>query len=482
MIDARLFLSALDLERAGSGTSLVCRDSFVDIFPSVYLEMAHRPVSAGMEIVVGEVGIIKRWLGRERKGFTFGEEDSFEGIRILIRASNNEIVIDRTIAGTCPIYVSASANGLAASWKFESVARAFGKLQVDVSVCRRFMDRGVQQTREQILVGTFMLWPGETCRFTDGRLSFQEASPRPIPAFTPLRDDAPVSDVFFELIMAEIEQRASVSGRMLFEFSGGLDSTTVALAGSQVLGSAVTYGLIQEGVVGQQQARRRNEVIELGKFIDHMHPANDVRPFEGLDHDEAAYVVLDDNHRMPCVRAADSHPAGPFEAILSGIGGDELMGEHTYIRSADELPGAICTSSLTAATARADMFLRRGLWPINPLCSLAVVDFCRALPPHFRSKRFLIRVNLARRGLSDGFLFPRLDEHYGYTMRAELGFVDFDEMFRDTIVERFGIYPINDLLQEARSARTDGFPYRLIGRLWDLAKLERVLRTYIDDA
>ena len=94
----------------------------------------------------------------------------------------------------------------------------------------------------------------------------------------------------------------------------------------------------------------------------------------------------------------------------------------------------------------------------------------------------MIRVNLARRGLSDGFLFPRLDEHYGYTMRAELGFVDFDEMFRDTIVERYGIYPINDLLQEARSARTDGFPYRLIGRLWDLAKLERVLRTYIDDA
>ena len=125
------------------------------------------------------------------------------------------------------------------------------------------------------------------------------------------------------------------------------------------------------------------------------------------------------------------------------------------------------------------MFMRRGIWPISPLASQSVVDFCRALPKRLREKRLLNLLTLARAGLSDGFLFPRYSEHYGASMQHEAALFDFDSALRESIVADYGIADISDLLARARDASYGGFSYKLIGELYNLLKLETVLRRYI---
>ncbi|HEX8194186.1 MAG TPA: hypothetical protein VF552_14930 [Allosphingosinicella sp.] len=324
-----------------------------------------------------------------------------------------------------------------------------------------------------------MLWPGECVRLQDNDLTFREQDVPEIVMPSFLVDDARATDAFLEVIAEMLKPALARSAKPLVEISGGFDSSCVAIAARSIGKDLYSYGLIHEGAVGVQQVNRRSELVRLIGASDFEFPSSVYTPFKALASEECVRTHMDDNHRLSCVSAVDAHPEGSFDLVLSGIGGDELTSEDTFKRAKWEVQGNIPSSSLVGSVGRADMFMRRGIWPSNPLAAQPVIDFCRALPPTMRKSRMLNVLTLARAGLSDGFIFPRYREHYGNAMQREASLIDFDAMLGESILADYGIFDASNLLQQARDASTDGFSYRLIGQLWCVMKLEAVLRRYI---
>lgn len=86
---------------------------------------------------------------------------------------------------------------------------------------------------------------------------------------------------------------------------------------------------------------------------------------------------------------------------------------------------------------------------------------------------------LARAGLSDGFLFPRLSEHYDNAMQAEAAQFDYDAAFESSIVDDLGIVDVDAILWQARAASHGGFSYELISDLYATLRLETFLRRHL---
>lgn len=388
-------------------------------------------------------------------------------------------VIARTCAGASPFFVAASGDRLSASWRFEDAVALFRQPRPNLEACRHYLEHHAGLVREMVIEGVAMLWPGEVAIFDRGGIRFHCSPPRAVAVPTPIHEASRATEHFVHLVGEELRPLLERARTPVVEFSGGLDSSCVAVAARTIRQDLFSYGLLHEGVVGAQQKMRREELIQSIGLRDFAAPGYLTTPLLGLADEELAFTPYDNNHRPACARALDSHPARPIDLVISGVGGDELTLEKTYTRLEWELPGDICPSALVAAVCHADAFMRRGIWLCNPLLARPVVDLCRALPRELRQQRMLNLLVLARAGLSDGFLFPRYAEHFGAAMQREAALFDFDAALQESIVSDYGISDISPLLSEARRASHGGFNFDLIGRLYSLMKLECVLKHYV---
>jgi asparagine synthase (glutamine-hydrolysing) len=454
--------------------------SHVDAFASDQITMEVRDEDDRKEI----------WIGEDLDPFPSNSHSrmdgyrtflGYEGIKVLLHQPSGRSTVEvvRTAAGSCPVYVTADRDRLVASWKFEDVAQAISRPRPHLEACRIYLEHGPCQVRDQIIEGMFMLWPGESATFSHDNLSFRQAETPDIVLPATLRESARATDEFLRLIAEAMRPNLQKSARPLVELSGGLDSSCVAIAACSVKDGVNSYGVVHEGAVGAQQRKRRRELVELLGVDDFELPSFEHPPFAALEVEECTFTPLDDMYRLPCVYAVDEHHVKDIDLLITGIGGDELTKEDTFLRHEWEVSGSICTSAIVAAAGRADMFLRRGIWPINPLVSHSVVDFCRALPKKMRAGRLLNILTLARSGLSDGFLFPRYYEHYGNVIQREAALFDFDNALSQSVVADHGITELSSLLERAREASLRGFSYELITKLYLLLKLETVLRRYV---
>lgn len=403
-----------------------------------------------------------------------------EGIVVAMRRDGRPAIeVARTAAGTCPIYVCADRGVLTLSWRFDEVAAALGERRPNVAACRLFLEHGHCQVRDMVIEGIYMLWPGEALTFDSTGLSFHEVEDLEIVVPSGINDDARVTDEFVRIIEEVLRPRLSRSQSTLLELSGGLDSAYVALAASNVGGQLSSYGVIHDGAMGRQQRKRREEAIARFGLEDHTHPSAEPSPFGSLDDDISSLTPFDDLYRMACVAAVENHPGQDFDLLLTGMGGDELTMEETYFRRDWEVKGHSSLSSITGAAVRADMFMRLGIWVFNPLAHPRVVNFCRALPDRLREHRMLHLLTLARAGLSDGFLFPRFQEHCGNLIQHDAARFDFEQAMDGAVIPDYGIADHRDLLKRSYEAGYGGFPYPLIMELFRYLKLDRVLRRYI---
>lgn len=471
-------LGDLDLNPSAEERSATFRRSKVEAFASNLLTFSCRHTQDRNEIWVGEeddpsfstADAIERY-----RSF-----DAFEGIKIIAEGGNQPTLeLVRTAAGSSPLYIAAEQDRLVASWKFEDAVGLIAEPRPNPEACRIFLEHESCQVRDQVIQGIFMLWPGESATFNHDGLTFREADTPDIALPSTLTENARATDEFVERIAESLRTSLSKAANPLIELSGGLDSSCVAVAACTVRQDINSYGLVHEGAMGIQQRKRRSELVELLGLNDFEYPGYEHTPLAALGVDEFSFTPFDDNHRLSCAYAVDSHPVKDIDLVITGIGGDELTMEGTYRREEWEVPGNICPSALVASTARADMFMRRGIWPKNPLISQSVIDFCRALPKRMRGHRILNLLTLTRAGLSDGFLFPRYYEHYGNAMQREAALFDYDAALAQSIVADFGIIDISPLLERARQASYGGFSYKLIGELYHLLKLEAVLRRYV---
>lgn len=405
----------------------------------------------------------------------------FEGVAVFLRdkAGAREIELARTATGSCPLYVSANGDILTASWRFEDAVLALADRQPNVDACRIYLEHGTCQVRDMVIAGVHMLWPGESLKFDHAGLTFYEIDEPNIVLPGSLRDDARATDEFIRIIEGILRPRIERSSSAIIELSGGLDSSCVALAASHIARSLNSYGLIHSGAMGVQQRNRREEMISLCGLNDFTYPSAKTGPLASLELDECSLTPFDDIYRIPCTSAVSQHPAKNFDLLITGIGGDELSMENTFYRHEWEVRGHSALSSISGAVGRCDMFMRLGIWVTQPLIHPHVVNFCRALPEKMRANRMINFLTLARAGLSDGFLFPRYQEHYGSSTQYEASQFDFEKALRGSILAGYAIKDYGPLLSRAYESGYGGLSYELITELILYMKLDTVLKRYI---
>jgi asparagine synthetase B (glutamine-hydrolysing) len=284
-----------------------------------------------------------------------------------------------------------------------------------------------------------------------------------------------------ELIREAVEGNLKRAGGAAVELSGGLDSSCVALAVGKAGLSLASYGIVHSGPVGKQQVARRKEVIALAGLRDMTYLARKQRTFASLERAELQITPFDDMYRPHCTAAIERLRKGGDEVdlVLTGMGGDELVKAYTTSRLDYEVAGYLASSAIVAAACRSDAFMRLGVWPKSPLLSKPIVDFCRALPEELRSQRLINVLALARAGLSDAFLFPRYHENFGFIAELSARDFDFDDFFETSAVHETGAYDITGFLIGARKATIFGFEPKFRAQLFQLCKLEVVLRNYL---
>jgi hypothetical protein len=143
--------------------------------------------------------------------------------------------------------------------------------------------------------------------------------------------------------------------------------------------------------------------------------------------------------------------------LLTGIGGDELLYLHRFeltegereleerdeFADADRLPpfltprarerfldsrfGVACApqpaamqSAVQSAGTASSLAMRRGLWPVHPLCTPELVRFCAALPREWREQRALERRFLAHLGCAPSVTNPEVTESFSGLMEHAL--------------------------------------------------------------
>lgn len=257
----------------------------------------------------------------------FGSVLDYDGVALLVcdAPSGATIHIIRTLHATVPLYLFRTKERLAMSWDFLTCAGQ-APLRVNREACRRFIVEGPTLTTTTIVDGVSLLTGGQVATWKEEALRIE--NPRVIPRYETslLSPGAQVTDVFLELIAAEIRPRLSRSGRGALELSGGQDSSCVAgaLAGLAASGF-LAYGLIHAGVCGAQQTTRRAELIERFGFSDTAVPSMECHPFSVYRETAASArrVPSDELYRRGIEVCLDTLPARP-DLVVTGIGGDEL--------------------------------------------------------------------------------------------------------------------------------------------------------------
>lgn len=456
--------------------------SCLEKFDTVHLVMSQMVAATWCGIWVGEdVNPANNAMDMELASATVRAIEDFEGLAVLFeKRPKPKILIARTSGGTTPLFIAAENGQVVASWKFETVAESLSVREPDIEACRLFLDHSQTRSRNQIIKGLYMLWPGEAVCFDENGLIFDKIAAPAIVMSSALSDRAQATDAFLHLIRQAAQRQLVRSIGTAIEVSGGLDSSCVAVAVAGLKSGFKSYGVIQSGVVGEQQHLRRAELIDLLRLDDRASETVDVTPTLSLVRPECQLTPLDDLYRVQTMAALALHPAGSVDTVLTGIGGDELTKEYSPRRPEWELDGIPSSSASVAAASRADMFLRQGVWPLNPLVSVPVINFCRALPPKMRLNRQLNILTLARAGLSDGFLFPRYYEHFGNVLSLEAIYTDYDKVFSTSVIADYRIADISATLAQARDATLYGLSWELVSKLYNMAKLELVLRRYLN--
>jgi Asparagine synthase len=353
------------------------------------------------------------------------------------------------IFGTAPVYVAAKNGILFGSWDLASLVRRLGRWNLNYPASCQYLSGRRLYSRETLFESVFRITERASVTFSQSGLSFEypEGAAHTLPR--DLRSGADVVGTFESILRSTVSRRLIEPGSWVTELSGGLDSANVADVVAQVIDEPLTtYGLQIEGMAGAQQARRRNEMVTSGGFDDVFLKAADWLPFcaHGARSMGHPFAPEEEPYSEALNACLDKVGKRNKRVVFTGIGGDELMAgaavanqpygssekAHTpdFMTAAarnaalalcDPAPASIVTEpSLEAAACRAPVFLRRGFWPVSPLCTPELIRYCEWLPAEWRNGKRLLRSLLARRGFSHDVLYPARRENFSSLMKRSL--------------------------------------------------------------
>ena len=406
---------------------------------------------------------------------------------LTIRTDGGELVAELANGGwgTAPVFLTARDGNLRGHW---DAARLYPADVAGPAAVRFLADFETTYSRRTLLAGVMMATERARATWTPAAaeplaVEYPRALARPRPRTLEPRSDP--ARAFFTILRDSVARWAG-HGRVGAELSGGLDSGVVAAAATAVTNEPLrSYG-IRLGTAGQDRRRAdlvdclglRDATVDLVAFppLDPAGPR--VAGGQAVPWEEVYYEASDALNR---VAAADG-----VTTILTGFGGDELCtlaaGERrrSSASTAREAPAADGAPAFLAplgrdalAAARSDpdpapaagplasavetaalssaMYMRRGLWPVHPLCTPELVHFCAQLPREWRAGRRVEREALAGRGCPDRVVRapdeddfspalvrglrvtarPLVERMFAESLMAERGWVERDVLARD---------------------------------------------------
>ncbi len=405
---------------------------------------------------------------------------------ILIDLNPTSIRITASAWGLAPVHLTTRPDGaLHGSWDLLDLVEDTTDRLSPVEVVRFLTYTPIYschtlladvQTVTERATATFIRRSGDSGRL---HIDYPEPGLHALPRR--LRQDADPVAAFEDQLAHVIEQWEFDPDTTVADLSGGMDSTNVALTLAELHPGRVTTGaMILDGPYGQQQTHRRAHLLRTGFAGDHQLRMVDHLPFapggpracgrrfhpqEG-PYAEARNLLL------------DRYVADGARVVFTGLGGDEAMKLRTneITRSGDAGPepplrigdrnepvylgergrrllkarydgaapvGPTLWSILDAYAALYPHYMRRGLWPINPLAAPQIVRLAESLPAYWRTKKRLFRDRLTRLGFPREVVRPPLPENFQHIL--------------DLSMRRHGVTLLESLLDEGARLVEDGY-------------------------
>ncbi|WP_294330364.1 asparagine synthase C-terminal domain-containing protein [uncultured Sphingomonas sp.] len=369
--------------------------------------------------------------------------------------------------GTAPLFLVEQARCLQGHWDAGQLQRLV-PVAVDAAGAARWIVDYATPYATRTLYPQLRLLPERGKARWNGqaeddqpRLTFLAPPPWPRPYAGTLRADVDPVEILESILHASVRRWLEIAGASAAcEVSGGLDSCMVAALAHRCEGfSQRSYGLALVGTreaEGDQRARRA-EIARQLRLADTAIPMADHLPLApgsarvtgdlpALPWEEGYYEAMD-----ALLLQAQRDGIG---VLATGFGGDELFGlrpserralglrpdgnvsrgEDVYApafltamarealrRPTESMPRAAASDSAIEASAfSAARYLRRGIWPVHPLCTPELVHFCARLPPEWRRFRRIERLLLARHGLSEQVTSPRVRDDFSPAMSRSM--------------------------------------------------------------
>lgn len=381
------------------------------------------------------------------------------------------IVVDNTAAtveaghwGTAPVFFTATDGEFAGDWDAQKLLGRVGRDSIDLGRAGLWLVEYATPYATHTLFTDLTVLPERTvARWSGGSPTVRFTPPPPWsrPYAGRLRPEADPIATFADILDASLRRWACTSDPgFAHEVSGGLDSCLVtAIAHRNAVLPQRSYGLALLGTATAEddQRNRRAEIVQRFGLHDtaiQMARHLPLSPGSGrltgtsptLPWEEGYYEAMD-----ALLESARRHGT---RSLATGFGGDELFGLRpserraiagaTRVQAADSpdefvptflAPGVVdamsdaasplpraasSESAVEAAAFSSARYLRRGIWPIHPLCTPELVHYCARLPVEWRRGRRLERDLLTREGLSQQVTHPHMRDDFSPAMSRSM--------------------------------------------------------------
>jgi asparagine synthase (glutamine-hydrolysing) len=431
--------------------------------------------------------------------------------------------------GTAPIYLHAADGVLRGDWDVAELYPHLRSTMLDPGfVARCLVELDHPYSRKTIFPEIGMLTERASASWSAPFNAPKIHYPRAEPQATAmgLKPGADVEGTMHEILTASMRRWVRNDDEdIAIELSGGLDSSTVAAAAASLTRKRVlSYGMIMPGRSGVWQSRRRDAVVRCFRMRDRNFPCLEEPPFNprsrrvrddatipwGEFYDEAVGALLklvredgarliftgmggdelcsyqlgedDDEPNSDNAGSGLAHRVGndcgeSFPRFLTARTIDAFEQSETFI---DEAPQSLLyTSTLESAAAVSTLYLRHGVWPVSPLVTPELVQFCRRLPFELRRGRVVQRRLLTFYGLGKTVAYPNskhledFSDVMTFAMR-EAAVPAVTPLFEESRLAEQGFVDRRELVNAYRAARAGdgGYHSELLGA----AVLELTLR------
>lgn len=401
--------------------------------------------------------------------------------------------------GTAPVFAVVAKDTLSGHWDpvrlypllsgkapLDQTLAAYFLATLEAPYARRTMLHGLQLLTERSVAR----WP-----IADGTLAIRYPAAAEPFGERDLRPGADVLDGLWRCLTSSVQRWfPAAAPRVGCELSGGLDSAlvTAAVAELTTIGPR-TYGLALPGRPGISQHVRRAELVRRFGGIDATVPFAGFQPLvpvmpvddghgSGRTHDApfgrgtaGILAPWEECYAEACDAMLEQAVRDGVQMVFTGFGGDELSTprrrgnrdgtESMRTPAAEEIPafltpaareaalaapqaidtmppGALRASAIEAVAVSASLYLRRGIWPIHPLCTPELVRLCAWLPAQWRADRQFERRLLANRGVSSVVAYasdtddfePVLVQSMRHAARARV-----DSLFATPLLADYGL-------------------------------------------